>query len=505
MVKDVAFKEKVLTIALVMSAWWLLHWSAGQVDFGNPGTQGFILEFILLTVPLLVATVRIPLPDNEFDEYVLDDVAVYAMAFVCASHFEAGGADAAPHWAAGNIVVFSASLLYELASLGTLFLRYGYRPRSEEKQGKSLGDWLGGLLRRGWTRMPGELVHTRFLNPFCKVVLYSVTAFVYARLNLAGVFLGSWHNLLCILLTVTVYMAATIAVSMARVWVRGHALDHLLACYSTLQLHIAMLAPLGIVLTLLWHLGTVTLLLLIAPIMVMHASMKAVRQVVDDTRRTIEAMVAALEERDEYTAGHSERVARYAGEIARVLGLSKEAVETVENAGRIHDLGKIDIPDAILRKPCGLDEEEFQKMKTHTDRTLDYALKYRKLGQQIPFDMAAKHHERFDGDGYVYGLSGEDIPLGARIISVADTWDAMTSDRPYRKGMRDEEGIQRLEAGAGTQFDPAVVEAFLVAHAAGHITRVREDWVKEEWVRFERRRQTQEEKRAVRTPTPRFT
>jgi HD-GYP domain-containing protein (c-di-GMP phosphodiesterase class II) len=499
-----AKRDHLLVLALIVVGSVLLQWSTHPVELTAPATLRFILEFTLLTLPLLVATVRIPLPDNEYDEYVLDDLAVYSMAFICASRFDGPMETSPPHWAVGNFVVFAASLLYELASLLVLVVRYGYRPWRDERASQSPLGYLYALARRGWSRAPKDLLQQRFTNPFCKVLLYSTTAFVYARLNGHGLFLGSWHNLLCIALTVCVYMVATIALSLARVWARGHALDHLLACYSTLYLHIAMLAPLGIVLTMLWHLGQVTLLLLIAPILIMHASMQAVRQILDDTRRTIEAMVSALEERDEYTAGHSERVARYAGEIARVLGLSKEAIETVENAGRIHDLGKIDIPDAILRKPCDLDDEEYEKMKTHTDRTLDYALKYRKLGQQIPFDMAAKHHERFDGDGYVYGLRGDDIPLGARIISVADTWDAMTSDRPYRKGMRDDEALRRLEAASGTQFDPQVVEAFVTAHAAGTITQVREEWVKQEWVRFEKRRTQHEERRANRTPTPRF-
>jgi HD-GYP domain-containing protein (c-di-GMP phosphodiesterase class II) len=282
-------------------------------------------------------------------------------------------------------------------------------------------------------------------------------------------------------------MTFTTAVDALETLARGGRVRSLLDIYATLSMNIAMLAPLGLVLTLLWDNASAAVVLLAVPVAVMHVSMKSVRSIVDEAQLAIETMMSALEERDAYTAGHSERVGRFAALIATHLDLAEEEVRRVANAGRIHDIGKIDIPDAILRKTCCLDDHEYGIMKTHTDRPMEYAQKYPKLGRHIPFFEAACHHEKFDGSGYIHGLQGEQIPLAARIISVADTWDAMTSDRPYRNGLLDSEAIRRLADAAGTQFDPRVVEAFMRAYAGGEITRVMVEWKEAERFRAARR------------------
>jgi len=366
------------------------------------------------------------------------------------------GSTLAPHWSTGAVAMFLASLIYEAFYL------------------------VLAIRARGWKNINKAMVFFHFTNPFAKVVFYFAAAAPYVWINHGAPFLGSSQNALALGACLLSYMFVTMTVDMADTWVRTRSVENLFDIYGTLLLHIAMMAPLSIVLALLWEYQRFTVLLLVVPIAILHASMQAVRSTLEEAQATITAMASALEERDRYTAGHSERVARYAGAVAHFMGMSRDDVLKVENAGRIHDLGKIDIPDAILRKPCGLDDDEYAVMKTHTERTLLYHHKYRRLGAQIPFGIAAMHHERFDGKGYVYGLSGDDIPLGARIISVADTWDAMTSDRPYRNGLGDEEGLKRLEAASGTQFDPLVVEAFLAAYAAGIISRVLEQWKAEE-------------------------
>ena len=173
---------------------------------------------------------------------------------------------------------------------------------------------------------------------------------------------------------------------------------------------------------------------------------------------TTAAMVRALDARDHYTATHSYMVAGYALAIARQLGLSSEEQENLYLAGLLHDIGKIAVRDVCLNKPGPLGPEEVARMHRHPVYSHD-------IIKDIPglMDVAAAvlyHHERFDGRGYPNGLSGKAIPLGARILCVADSFDAMVSDRVYRSGMPVEVAVDELRRCAGSQFDPQVVEAF---------------------------------------------
>ncbi len=173
---------------------------------------------------------------------------------------------------------------------------------------------------------------------------------------------------------------------------------------------------------------------------------------------TVRSLAAAIEARDAYTRGHSDRVAAHAASIAQELGLAEEQRIALEVASYLHDIGKIGIPEAILGKPGRLDEEEFSRMKDHV--TIGAGI----LGQvSFPWPVAPvvrHHHERFDGAGYPAGLAGEDIPLLARIVTVADSYEAMTSDRPYRAACTAAYAITELRKHSGTQFDPRVVVAF---------------------------------------------
>ncbi len=213
--------------------------------------------------------------------------------------------------------------------------------------------------------------------------------------------------------------------------------------------------------------------LLFVPVVLIHAVMEASQKLEQETQATILALSTYLEERDGYTSGHSNRVAGYAAAIARQIGLSAAEVETAHRAGIIHDLGKIDVPDAILRKPGFLTEEERAVMRTHTDRAVALGQKLVALKDGLPFGIAAYHHENWDGTGH-FGLAGENIPLVSRMLAVADTWDAMTSDRPYRKGMDDSEALLRLKKAAGTQLDPHMVTAFLETYDKGDVDTVRD-------------------------------
>ena len=185
---------------------------------------------------------------------------------------------------------------------------------------------------------------------------------------------------------------------------------------------------------------------------------KVLEEVENSYRITLKALVQALETRDFETHGHSERAVTFSLRLGYELGLDKDALRDLELGALLHDIGKIGVPDSILRKPAKLTEHEWAKMKLHP-------LHGEKILRNIPFlEGAAKivcqHHEKWDGSGYPYGLRGEDINFGARIFSVADAFDAMISNRVYRRGRSCREAIEELERCSGTQFDPFVVEAF---------------------------------------------
>jgi response regulator RpfG family c-di-GMP phosphodiesterase len=178
----------------------------------------------------------------------------------------------------------------------------------------------------------------------------------------------------------------------------------------------------------------------------------------DAYRTTLKALTAALETRDLETHGHSERVVNFSLRLGRELSLDEEQMRSLEFGSLLHDIGKIGVPDAILRKPARLTEDEWVRMREHP-------LHGQKILRGIEFlegasRVVAQHHERWDGSGYPLGLSGEEIDLNARIFAVADAFDAITSDRVYRRGRSYEDALAELDAFIGRQFDPRIVKAF---------------------------------------------
>lgn len=171
------------------------------------------------------------------------------------------------------------------------------------------------------------------------------------------------------------------------------------------------------------------------------------------------AMVAAADARDPYTRGHSVNVAAYAVGIGRRMGLSAAAVGSLRKAAMLHDVGKIGIPDAILTKPGPLTAEEFNTVKRHPEIAIEILGHLSVLAEQLP--LILHHHERFDGRGYPAGLAGDKIPLGARILAVADALDTMFSQRTYKQAYTADRVRAELIAGCGGQFDPAVIQAAL--------------------------------------------
>ena len=193
------------------------------------------------------------------------------------------------------------------------------------------------------------------------------------------------------------------------------------------------------------------------------------RWLATELRATLESMMktlaASIDAKDYITAGHSNRVAHYTKKTAQYLGLTDDEIRTIYYAALLHDYGKIGIDDAVLKKPGSLTDEEYIHIKQHARYTFDILSRV-----HFPPDLkdlsfiAATHHERMDGKGYPFGLSGEDVPIGGRIISIVDVYDSLTQKRHYRDPMPEEQVIEILEEGRGTRFDPEVLDAFRRYH-----------------------------------------
>jgi putative nucleotidyltransferase with HDIG domain len=192
---------------------------------------------------------------------------------------------------------------------------------------------------------------------------------------------------------------------------------------------------------------------------------KAARENHDLFLSSVRALAAAIDAKDPYTRGHSERVARYAVSIARAMELSPEEVRKVRLSALLHDVGKIGIDDRILRKPTALTDEEFEIMKQHPTKGAAIMSAIPQLADIIP--GMKHHHEKWEGGGYPDNLKGEQIPMLARIVSVADTFDAMTTTRPYQKAMEISYVIQRIQGFAGSRFDPQVTVVLTKAFESG--------------------------------------
>jgi len=176
------------------------------------------------------------------------------------------------------------------------------------------------------------------------------------------------------------------------------------------------------------------------------------------TVETVEAVSSIVEASDPYTAGHSARVTELALEIATEMGLGDGQFETLRIAGLLHDVGKVGIPGSVLNKPAKLTQAEWLMIQAHPVVSAEMSEQVTAFREAVP--VIRHHHERWDGSGYPDGLKGEDIPLMARILAVADGFEAMTSERPYRSARTDEEALAELQKGAGTQWDPGVVKVF---------------------------------------------
>jgi putative nucleotidyltransferase with HDIG domain len=182
---------------------------------------------------------------------------------------------------------------------------------------------------------------------------------------------------------------------------------------------------------------------------------------------TLTALARVLESRDPSSTGHSTRVAALAERVARGLGFDDDELETLRLGAGLHDIGKLAVTQRVLLEPGALDADELAEIRAHPKHGVALIQWLATVRRAVP--IVLHHHERWDGGGYPAGLAGEEIPLAARILAAADTFDAMTSDRPYRAAVRPAEAIAELIRCSGTQFDPRVVDAFVDAWDRGQL------------------------------------
>jgi putative two-component system response regulator len=195
--------------------------------------------------------------------------------------------------------------------------------------------------------------------------------------------------------------------------------------------------------------------------------LKRLTDQLEHTENVIFMLAQAVEEKDSYTEGHLRRLRSYGEQLAVACGLGYNDVRAVRYGGILHDIGKIGVSEAILRKPGTLNAEEMAEIRRHPDIGARIVLQMRFAREVGPIVLG--HHENWDGSGYPNGLRGPDIPIGARIIAIVDAYDAMTTDRPYRKALDMEEAVQRLHRGRGSQFDPDTLDVFLDLVISGRL------------------------------------
>lgn len=222
--------------------------------------------------------------------------------------------------------------------------------------------------------------------------------------------------------------------------------------------HAAMLA-LGVTVAHLDEFAPLLLPTIAVPLWLVRLAIRENVRLREDTHQALAALVEVVELRDPYTAGHSRRVADLAYALALELGLTQEEADRIADAGRVHDVGKVGIDPAVLTKPGKLTDDEFEEMRRHPVLGADVVARFASYQDGVP--LVRHHHEAWNGKGYPDGLAGKAIPLGARILAVADTYDALTSSRPYRPEMDRALALAILRNGAGSQWDPAVVVALL--------------------------------------------
>jgi putative nucleotidyltransferase with HDIG domain len=410
--------------AVVIAASGLVAYYLRNPDLGRPGTDagtfelagaalvGVAIAFLSEMRPVVIPSTRM------FDE----------------------GAD---EWSVSSAVHIAGLLLYGplfpifTASI-SVFLSDLLRRKSPSRLAFNTGQYVLTIAASGLI-----LVHTMGSNRTLHDMVASPAALAILTLTLTSYFL---------------FNVSLVAVAVALVD-RAPFLPVLRSLVRLSAVQYSGMLVLGLIAAILWSVGPFALVLLVPPILVVHLAVKSVAQLKSETGQALLAIAEMVDARDAYAYAHSREVARYATRVATALGLPSEEVATIKMAAQLHDIGKMGTPDRVLHKPGPLDPEERRIMEGHSAAGA-HVLSYFSLFRDGA-DLALYHHEHYDGTGYPKGLVGKQIPLGARILHVVDAFQAMTSDRVYRKAMSEEAAVSQLLAGSGKQFDPDVVRAFL--------------------------------------------
>ncbi len=318
-----------------------------------------------------------------------------------------------------------------------------------------------------WGTLAGEIPvqrvwYKKLFNTAQMTLTWAVAAWVYSALNNPREsYFGSVGNVLAIVsAAATAFLLNIALLCLVISFAANLPLRYVVAQNTRVMIwHEASLFTLGIFFAVLWRYSPATIILAAIPLFFVRDAYRTANILRNQTHDALRALIRVVDERDHHTHDHSERVSNYARAIAKALDLSQDEVEAIASAALLHDLGKVGMPDDILFNPKLLNPNERKNAEQHA------AIGGTLLAKFPLFDKGAvlvrHHHERYDGKGYPDHLHGEDIPLGARIICVADSYQAMTEDRPYRRALTQDEAIAQLEKNSGTQFDPRLVQAFV--------------------------------------------
>ncbi len=318
--------------------------------------------------------------------------------------------------------------------------------------------FLGTLMsevpvRREWFK--------KAFNVSVMTLTVAVVAVIYNLLHQPDVdYFGSVQNILALVIAgladlavnstlVTLMFNLAMRVSFSYFWLQN---------YSQLVLHELSMMPLGAFLAVLWRFNPISVALAGLPLFVVRHAYTVANDLQQQTHDALYALMRVVDERDHNTYNHSERVSNYARAIAEALNLTPKEIRVIAPAALLHDLGKVGMVDEILFSPKVLNPNERVEAQAHAEIGADLLSRFPLF--QEGANLVRHHHERYDGKGYPDGLKGDSIPIGSRIISVADSYQAMTEERPYRRALSREEAVAQLVQNSGTQFDPRVVEVF---------------------------------------------
>lgn len=415
-VRFILLVSAIGTILAALSCTWFV---------GRIAEAGFINDAFELACLVFLCTISSALPIRMRGNQWLDVSIISILAVYLTRGMEA----AISIWVVSGLILY----LYDLVTKpGSAFSRPGLMKFFFNNSTIIVAIFLAAQLCRIFPWKPGEMAFPMVLLP---TLVFSVAAFMINGLIMLTMFRLNGE-------------------------ITGR---EMLGTMQGLLVNVLAAMPLGLLIAELLSMesGTWIAMIMLFPLLLARYAWQLYLDSQKQQARLIAAFVSTMEAKDTYTQGHSERVGEYAEMIARSMNLGQKKIAMLREAAVLHDVGKIGIEDYILRKPGPLDPEERRKMQEHPMIGV-------KIVEQVGLttevvEIIGQHHERPDGKGYPNGIGAEKIALGAKILGVADAFDAMTSDRPYRKGMPQERAVEILLEESGRQFDPPSVEALLRA------------------------------------------